>query len=122
MVAKSETLNLFTELKALFVSEENWTKKSIALDKEGNEVYPSNESAFCYCLIGGIHKVCNVQPGKRYTSSPKVYKMYSILCAVGEIPFGTLATWNDMYIRTFEDVVNLIDKAIAFVKESEMEI
>ena len=47
----------FSSLQELFADESRWTTGTLARDANGKHVSPEEESATCYCLVGGAVKV-----------------------------------------------------------------
>jgi hypothetical protein len=90
-------------LRELFSDPARWTQKVSARNARGEQVYPLDPSATCFCLLGGMVKVVSGDR-RRYTM------LYSVLDA--EKPNGcqTLAHFNDRY--RYESVLGLIRLAL----------
>lgn len=57
---------VLTKLRELLAIETQWTKGEMARDYRGNRVSPYSQDAVCFCLLGGIDRVCmltRVDPG-----------------------------------------------------------
>lgn len=119
--SKRDTLKALNELKELFSTKEKWTQGWGA--KAGTIPVPTHsEAATCWCIIGGIQKVCGLKSGSTVHNHPLAHKLYNLISAVGNIPYGALSVWNDMTSRKFSDIQKVIDKAIHFVEHGEVEI
>jgi hypothetical protein len=112
--------NLLAELislRSLLSSREAWTQHIMAKSKDGLPVLPTDPRAKCWCLVGGCEKVSS-QPGQLIQQlcsirSSRNFKLDSIEARL------TVASFNDEYDTTHEDILILIDAAIMELKESD---
>jgi hypothetical protein len=65
----------------------------------------SNKKLVGFCLVGALDTV-EVE-GKDYILKPQAYSLMQ-----NELSYLSLSAWNDLYGRTKEQVLSLIDQAI----------
>lgn len=83
-----------------FLTATNWTKLAYARDENGFTVSTESDEACKFCLAGAlIH--C-------YGSTPEGQAAYEKLSKLVLMP---IETWNDLSIRKFEDVQQLLELA-----------
>ena len=97
-------------LDALFDQETKWTKEHFALDRQGGVVTSLDQNAVCWCITGGLQKVC---------SGDLPYEIIELLDNVlvkfGYLPsshFAFISSWNDREDTTFVDIKRVIREAI----------
>ncbi len=88
-------------LQDLFSRDGSWTKREFARDKFGDRIYPGSDYATCFCIRGGIDRVCG---DDFYKADKMLNKLLSMID-------GPLTKWNDAPERTVEDVRDLVKKA-----------
>jgi hypothetical protein len=80
--------------------ENGWCQGHLALDEQGRDVFPWDEKAICWCLYGAIESerknVVDVAQFIRWL-----------------INYQLIEEWNDAPSRTQEEVLSLLDIAIA---------
>ena len=99
-------INILIDLKKLFQSPTSWTKISFARNISHNQVKPNDESASCWCILGGIERL-----------SPDYPTRYSVCQYLSEIinketRFTDISAFNDNIDTSHKDVLNIIDQAI----------
>ncbi len=77
----------------------------MARDAQGTSVIPEDDAACSWCLIGAISLVCG---NAGITSYGTRDRLLSVLYLRGGLSF-----WNDWPHRTKDQVLDLIDRAIA---------
>lgn len=90
-----------------------WTKGTNARDKDRNGVNPRSSLATCYCLQGAIIAVTPFGKGGRYFSAANA------LNKLTREDFGCFVSMNDSVFTSHDDVMSLLDKAIAACPEPE---
>jgi hypothetical protein len=82
---------------------ENWTKSASARNKNGEDTYPTNSDAVCFCSIGAIQSV------SKYTGDEAIDILRRVLYPNN---WYGVAAFNDSHLTTHEDVMKAFDKAI----------
>jgi len=91
--------------RALLSDKTKWTQEVFARDPVGTAVNLYSPLAACWCLEGAIGKVSS-ELGTGMGAAADLLRK--------QLPDGTsLIDWNDSKERTYQDVVDLLDKAIA---------
>ena len=104
----SQLLTDLKALRALLTPPEAWTKTWNARDKEGLPVVADGPEAFCWCLHGGMIRVCERDPQREH------YVIRSLERALPETVLRRhVPHWQDAPERTHAEVLALIDGAIA---------
>jgi len=99
-------------LRELLGVETRWTKEAYARDRFGLSTQPGSPSARCWCLDGGVLKVCGPEEedGPVAALSGAINR---VLVDVGysenERVLGARTAWNDARARTHAEVVELLD-------------
>jgi hypothetical protein len=98
-------------LRELLTPETSWTKGAVARDKEGKSVgTAAHPDATCFCLIGGVQKVCPSDYRERrdmFTHLERAIRQ-RFQNRDHEIEF-----FNDNPETTHGDVLTVIDFAVA---------
>jgi hypothetical protein len=81
-----------------YTDESKWTKHNSAKTKNDEYCFVTSESAFKFCLLGGIAKCY-----------PEQYEKVKIKI-LEELNIGNIVAWNDANDRTFQDIKNLVEK------------
>lgn len=111
-------LELMEELNKLFSDASKWTQRDLARDINGKHVDPKSRSAKYWCLEGGVIKIL-----PKYHVDERTY-----LRLLGILTFNlggpnnkvkNVICFNDAPDTTFEQVKQLIEKSIAWLKETE---
>lgn len=92
--------------------ESKWTKGWYAKDKDGMKCWEKSPDAVCHCLIGAIVAVTTVAVKGPAIASDIGSKTIKFLHVLSPYTNKTLHEWNDAPERTFQDVKNLIAKAL----------
>jgi hypothetical protein len=99
-----------TLLKAVdaFLSDKSkWTKGDFARDKVGRRVGMFDDEAASFCLMGAMNKVFVGGPEAFQTACRILEQKINEKTNEIDIP-----SWNDAYVRTFEDVKELLKETI----------
>lgn len=91
-----------------------WTKGFMARDGEGQPTQPLHQAAVCWCVMGALVKA-SVKPESDFgaSSADSAALLHRFL------PWGVgLAEFNDDPTTGQEDVLRLLDQAIAAARES----
>jgi len=92
------------DLRAIFEKDGSWCQ--LAFEKE------ENMSGAC-CLVGGIYRLMG--NGDSAPFGPMIDALKDQISDLTIHHYNSLAAWNDYHGRTREQVLDLIDKAIAAV-------
>lgn len=108
----------FKTLQELFADPSRWTQRVSARDSEGlcPALDPDDPRAVCWCLVGGARLVYS--DGNLRT---EIYRrLRSALPSSDRTDtnkwqllddFNDLVSWNDNYMRTPEEILELVTKA-----------
>jgi hypothetical protein len=88
-------------VRALFSGPSKWTKNTYARDEWGGRSRVRDECSVSWCLTGAVVKVSDVP-------SPCLYEIFRYIPG----RFASVASWQDRPERTFEDVLQLLDRVI----------
>ena len=99
---------ILTKARDILTPEGAWIQFYPALDVRGNSRDPEDRRARCWCLVGALERAA-------YDSSDPEgamleCAMFALQAALGR---DALAAWNDAPSRTHEEVLQLLDRAIA---------
>lgn len=117
-------LEILKATRQLLAGRERWTKLAYARSaKVGSTVEPRapvlSSDAVCFCLSGAIHRVAGKKPGNW---APEHLELPSeLLAPLGFVSEAALTTWNDLHIRTHDQVLARLDAAIAKLETSNKE-
>lgn len=95
-------------LNRLFARKATHTKNAFAKSRSGLLVDEKSRSAVCWCLSGGITKVC-----KDFDARIAVQRTVRAVLP----PNTSIISFNDSALTSFSDVKVVIRKAIAFAKK-----
>lgn len=107
------TIDIFKGAKVR-IQEWGWIQGQEALTENGVAVESSDPKAACFCVMGAIERVgydlwrADVEDAKTMSAA-----VQDALETAGEIAGDLLHEWNDHPDRTKEEVVALLDSAIA---------
>lgn len=100
------------QLRELLTPSENWTKNAFARDRDGNPTGTAlHFDATCFCLLGGIDKVCPEGPHIRRPMRSAI--MDAIRQRYQDHRFVMIFDFNDDEATTHEMVLDVIDRAVA---------
>jgi hypothetical protein len=85
------------KVKDLLSSPEKWTQQAYAKTKHGIATSSSDPDAFCFCLLGAVHKCYSID--EIGYINQKIQRNIE----------GAIAEWNDDPTRTFEEVKQLVE-------------
>jgi hypothetical protein len=108
-------LESLEKTKALLSSPDKWTKGAMAHDANRNSVGWGHPDAVCWCLSGALAHVCG---GINERWSKGLWALSNAI-RPADAAGVSIAIWNDNIGRTYDDVINILDKAIAKEKLSE---
>ncbi|MDH7796408.1 MULTISPECIES: hypothetical protein [unclassified Beijerinckia] len=93
-------------IRQLLDTPDRWTKNFNARDALGRQALPDDDNATCWCLNGAMIKITDARYTRRYDA------LDSALNAA--VPGRTgFITFNDNGSTRHDDVLNLLDQAIA---------
>jgi hypothetical protein len=105
------TIKILEEVHDLFANDpKSWTTGVLARDEDGISVPEGSASAVCWCTIGAIRKFADGH-FTRFYATRTIEKM---------LPshYEDVADYNDSTTTTVSDVVDVIERAVAAVKEA----
>ncbi len=106
MLLGDQMIDTLRALRALLSPTDAWTQRVFARNAKGVEVTILSPVASCWCLSGGLSKVCNDPNGKS-----DIYKQcHAALLAETGSRYWYLVPWNDL--SSHEEVLALIDRTI----------
>lgn len=96
-----------------------WTKDCMARNANGKIVAPQNYNAACFCAVGALRSA-GVMPSDDDEGGP-LYLLASVLPAPlrnpadpgRRHPFDVVVSFNDASATTYEQVLEMFDKAIS---------
>jgi hypothetical protein len=86
--------------------EQGWTRGGCAVDRNGDPVGATNDTAVCWCAFGAIMATDLGVAGA------------DAVAAFGRVISGNIVAFNDDPSTTKEDVLAAFDKAIALAEET----
>ena len=86
----------------ILTGPEKWTKGALARSETGQTVYPTDEGAKCFCLIGAIIRAYPPE-----LDSQVRQKIFAVL----DPKEHNISTWQDAPETTFEMVLEVARKA-----------
>ena len=98
---------ILTKARDILTPEGAWIQFYPALDVRGNSRDPEDRRASCWCLVGALERAAYDSSDPE--SDPEG-AMFALQAALGR---DALAAWNDAPSRTHEEVLQLLDRAIA---------
>ena len=104
---------LYLGTKAVLDSPKKWTKFEYARDKDGYEVESDDQSAVCFCLVGAINHVAK---GKGIDGGYRPTALKNVIVGNG---FIYITAFNDADSTTYEDVIRVLDEAIAATEPAQ---
>lgn len=105
---------ILEEIKSILASPDAWTKEAIAQTVRGGQrVDPESPDATCWCLIGA-HQYAQFRH-----SIPESSREDKTIAAIRHVLDGRgvnipIATYNDLPDTRHEDIMSLLDDAIAY--------
>jgi hypothetical protein len=111
-------------LRKLFPDPSAWMQKSWAKDKNGCIVKEISDGAVCFCLDGGIRRILPWPNANNNGGMIDMFRRRDIIRNVLQEAIKPdvysdsaldLIDWNDKPGRTFQNVIDVIDKAIGNV-------
>jgi hypothetical protein len=107
---KDAVLEALRALEKLFSKPGTWTRGRFAVDKDGEEVTPSDKKAVKFCAVGGIDRVRSKKWFDYHTRGQIITTLESVIPKAASADFIT--GYNDHYGRTQSQIVKLIQRAI----------
>lgn len=102
----STTLEGLQNLRKQIAERQHWCKGAFARDLEGNKVHETSPRAVQWCIMGALGVVTK--------GNHLVYRRcYEVLLSLAQ---DGLQWTNDAKTTTHQDILDLIDRAIAEVK------
>ena len=106
---------ILTKAREILAPKGAWIQLNPAMDSRGNWRDPRDPRASCWCLVGALERATFEALGvlDEFLLDAAMYALTGALERTGEYPSDALAAWNDAPSRTHEEVLQLIDRAIA---------
>lgn len=109
----NNALNIMEGVKALLSSPDKWTQNSMARTSDKVPVNSGDPEAQCWCVSGALSKVTG---GLNTDWNMGMWIMAKAISP--SLPIAvSIPGWNDSHNRTYEDVVAMLDRAIAIEKQ-----
>jgi hypothetical protein len=112
------TLAILRGVRKRLEPEGNWIQNTLARDREGREVQPEAREAVCWCLHGAMIA--------EFALLRDQYPNWSIRVSMAinkaihkRVPRISIASYNDYPERTLEEVLSMVDDAIAIEEIEE---
>lgn len=113
----NDTIDHLKEARSIIEKPEHWCKGKYAMDDKGNAACVDGSQAVAWCMLGAVHKAI-LTFSKRH--SPEIFIRYTEATRALAYSLGntvlTLSVYNDTH--THEEVIALLDKAIALIAQS----
>lgn len=103
------TLDCLNKINKLLSSKSKWIKYDMAKTITGIRVLPRSEYAYCFCLSGAIHHICNDEEELKVRKV--IYKAMDSSVSI--------ASFNDDYETAFVNIKQLLLKAIRYERENQ---
>jgi hypothetical protein len=107
-------LDVLKEARQLL--QKGWCQNDHATDQKGHCVDIGDENAACWCLSGAVRHSLFGQYHLKIRE-----EVFTVLAQVIEMPYASpesaILNWNDKKGRTQEEVLMIVDKAIAKVEQ-----
>lgn len=101
-----DTLKTLKAVRDLFADPTHWTQCSYAKDPEGKHISAFDPTAVCWCVLGAV---------RRFSRDADENKLVIIkMREANAITF--IGSWNDERSRTHQDILDMLDNTIAYVK------
>lgn len=91
-----QLLNDTNSLKDLFSNPKKWGKGSFAKNASNTPRKVSDPDAVCWCLMGGIAKVCDVDPYEITVINRSYLLAFSLSETLGSFNVKSIMAWNDL--------------------------
>lgn len=103
--------------KAVIAKPEQWTQKTYARDADDGAVAALDEGAICFCTLGAV----KVATGEHILTPnyPIVKLLNEVVKAKG---YSSIISFNDLYNRKHEEVLQVFDEAIRIAIEEAQAI
>lgn len=95
--------------KAKDFLEKGWTKGVMARDSRCREIHAGSESATCWCILGAL---CATRESLKSTWTQQFTVERILERELSKMGHCEIADFNDALMRTKEEVLALLDKAI----------
>ncbi len=86
----------------LFSEPNRWTKGAIAINQFNEKVMYDDDSAICFCLVGGINLVYDKTPSKKFD----IFRAANLI--LWKKDKSCLTEFNDRLKTTHEDVIEFV--------------
>lgn len=106
-------LSQLKQIRSLLEDPNNWIQGLSAVDKNGIELDANHPDACKFCLYGAALSVAE------WDTVEGAVLFNSLERACGVYPNFGLGSWNDAPNRTHQDVIKVIDTAIAVAINNE---
>ena len=96
-----------------------WTKRCLAKNKKGDPVSVTDPEATCFCALGAIYRVCNIDIGQTITLK-EVEALELIFDYTHYVikDSESIIKWNDKLFRTQSDVVRALTTMADIAKKN----
>ena len=127
-----ETLDTLRGIRGLFSDPFNWIQGESARDDKGYSVNASSDCATRFCLTGAAYHITFDTTGdtEEYLDNIRESVFSEICKTLGEVPtphenydlvdelWDILVDYNDKAERTYENIIEVLDKTIRRLDES----
>ena len=110
-MSNQRLLENLNEIKDVLSDESSWTQNTFARDVNGNTIDVDSDNACSWCLMGAIYK-----------SSDTVNQSNDVVDCLYRVTGQSVCYYNDNKETQHQDIVNLLNTAIANCIEVENEI
>jgi xylose isomerase len=111
---KKEAASLLKAVDAFLSDKHKWTKGAFARDALGVRVNSFHSQAVSFCLLGAMNKVPIGSPESFQMACRMLEQKIRSKTIEPDIP-----SWNDAYVRTFEDVKGLLKETIETLEKAD---
>ena len=114
-----EPEKILTRAKELISEPDRWVKGAYSLDKNFNHVHRNDPKACKWCLSGSIEAATEMLAVSTRSDiflylSEEYIEAKRVLLKMSDLDgFPSISQWNDHPDRTHEEVIDLLDRAIA---------
>jgi hypothetical protein len=106
----TQVQNDLREVIALINTPRKWTKGETARTIRGFSCSSWSNDAVCWCLLGACHKITLKSAKELYNNNTR-YR--NLMCEIEKfLPTSYVWEWNDTPERTFEDIHDILNKAL----------
>lgn len=91
-----------------------WTQDTLAQDKTGEPVWPTNPDAVCFCIVGSTNRACSLPSTK-----VKIFNLLARVLAHQADGRTDITYFNDMPGRTQAEILAVVDRAIEIAEAEQ---